>query len=181
MTWVTVQSHDIGDTFPGIYALEKVFGVGARVRLVLALRTRAIVRVVVWSFWDQSQERLQWWQRYRAGGVKALGMRASAASRGKSIVLFGDAVGQSAPARPRWGAKKLRRLLKELSPAARSGGEHLGALAGELHLVRKRKRRARRGPVLPRRAVHAVKGCNQMWTIDFKGWFARAMDVAASR
>ena len=29
MTWVTVQSHDIGDTFPGIYALEKTFSVGS--------------------------------------------------------------------------------------------------------------------------------------------------------
>jgi putative transposase len=37
--------------------------------------------------------------------------------------------------------------------------------------VKKPQRRARRGPVLPWRGLHAPKGCNELWTIDFKGWF----------
>ena len=41
MTWVTVQSHDIGTLFLGIYALEKVFGVEAGCNLFLRSRTRA--------------------------------------------------------------------------------------------------------------------------------------------
>jgi putative transposase len=74
---------------------------------------------------------------------------------------------------PRWGAKKLRRLLKRAFPQARrvAAVSTLARWLVEQHLVKKRKRRARRGPVLPRRGVHAVKGCNQVWTIDFKGWF----------
>jgi len=74
---------------------------------------------------------------------------------------------------PRWGAKKLRRLLKRAFPQARRvpAVSTLARWLVELHLVKKRKRRARRGPVLPWRGVHAAKGCNQVWTIDFKGWF----------
>jgi hypothetical protein len=41
MTWVTVWSRDIGDTFPGIYALENVFVVEERMRFVLALKGRS--------------------------------------------------------------------------------------------------------------------------------------------
>src|SRR5262249_35799992 len=74
---------------------------------------------------------------------------------------------------PRWGAKKLRRLLRRAFPQARRvpAVSTLARLLVELHLVKRRKRRARRGPVLPWRGVQAAKGCNQVWTIDFKGWF----------
>ena len=60
MTWVTVQSHDIGDTFSGIYALEKVFGVGSADAIcAYDQKQERVVRVCVWAVWDQSQERLQ--------------------------------------------------------------------------------------------------------------------------
>src|SRR5437870_4944235 len=60
MTWVTVQSHDIGDTFLGIYALERIFGVGGAGAICSRLQgQRRVVRVVVSSVWDQSQDRLQ--------------------------------------------------------------------------------------------------------------------------
>jgi len=50
MTWVTVQSHDIGDTFPGIYALEKVFGVGRASAICFCRQEQErVVRVAVWS------------------------------------------------------------------------------------------------------------------------------------
>jgi hypothetical protein len=55
MTWVTLQSHDIGDTFAGIYALEKVFGVGRAGAICSYSQERErVVRVNVWSVWDQS-------------------------------------------------------------------------------------------------------------------------------
>ena len=74
---------------------------------------------------------------------------------------------------PRWGAKKLRRLLQKAFPQARRlpAVSTLARWLVELHLVKKRQRRARRRPVLPWWGVQAPKGCNQVWTIDFKGWF----------
>jgi len=50
MTWVTLQSHDIGDTFAGIYALERVFGVGRAGAICSYSQERErVVRVGVWS------------------------------------------------------------------------------------------------------------------------------------
>ena len=60
MTWVTVQSNDIGDTFWGIYALERSFGVGGADAIGPRLQgKKGIVQLVVSPFWGQSQERLQ--------------------------------------------------------------------------------------------------------------------------
>jgi len=41
----------------------------------------------------------------------------------------------------------------------------------EGNFVAKRPRRARPGPVLPWRGVQAAQRANQVWTVDFKGWF----------
>ena len=122
MTWVTVQSHDIGDTFLGIYALEKVFGVGSADAICSrAQEKERIVRFVVSSFWNQSQERLQMWQRYRAGGLKALGNASRRPRhRGKMHRSFWRMrLCKLRQEHPRWGAKKLRRLLKRAFPEAR--------------------------------------------------------------
>src|ERR1035438_3005560 len=32
-------------------------------------------------------------------------------------------------------------------------------------------RRRRRGPVILRRAVREARHCNDVWTVDFKGWY----------
>src|SRR4029077_3056415 len=76
-------------------------------------------------------------------------------------------------AHPSWGAKKLRRRVQKAFPGTRRipAVSTLARWLVELGLVRKRQRRARRGPVLMGRGVHAPKACNEVWTIDFKGWF----------
>ena len=70
MTWVTLQSHDIGDTFVGIYALEKVFGVGRAGAICPRLRGKSVswlcrcLRVSRKSAYEGLE-------RYGAGGVQA--------------------------------------------------------------------------------------------------------------
>ena len=177
MTWVTVQSHDIGDTFPGIYALEKVFGVGSADAICSCSQERErVVCVDVWSVWDQSQEWLQVVAALSGRRSKSFGgyVRVGRITEGKCTILFGECgCVQLRQEHPRWGAKKLRRLLQKAFPRARRlpAVSTLARWLVELHLVKKRQRRARRGPVLPWRGVHAPKACNQVWTIDFKGWF----------
>ena len=177
MTWVTVQSHDIGDTFPGIYALEKVFSVGSAGAICsCAQEQKRVVRVAVWSFWDQSQERLQvvaalsgWWSK-SFGGCFA----SAAPPRENAPFCLANAVVQSCARSIRAGEQKSCDVCcKRAFPGPRRvpAVSTLARWLVELHLVKKRKRRARRGPLLPWRAVHAPKGCNQVWTIDFKGWF----------
>ena len=91
MTWVTVQSHDIGDTFSGIYALERVFGVGARMRFVLAIKSKSEAFASVCARFGISRKSgYKWWQRYRAGGVKALAVvRVGRILEGKQRLVCG--------------------------------------------------------------------------------------------
>src|SRR6266536_565758 len=81
MTWVTVQTNDIGDTFLGIYALERSFGVGGAGAICLRVQgKKGVVRVVVSLVWDQPQERLQMAQALLCGGSQGIGGRFASAS-----------------------------------------------------------------------------------------------------
>jgi len=117
----------------------------------------------------------KWLQRYRRGVLKALAdVSRRPHHRGKMHhIAWRMRLRALRQEHPRWGAKKLRRLLQKAFPQARRlpAVSTLARWLVELHLVKKRQRRARRGPVLPWRGVQAPKGCNQVWTIDFKGWF----------
>jgi hypothetical protein len=134
MTWVTVQSHDIGDTFLGIYALERVFGVGGAGAICSWSQwQRRVVRVGVSSFWDQSQDRLQ--------VVEALFCRRSQSSGGcfatapppreNARLLLANAFAPSAPGASALGTQKIEATVgKSFSPSqAHSGREYSGALA----------------------------------------------------
>ena len=73
--------------------------------------------------------------------------------------------------RPTWGARKLRQSLdkqfgRDGLPAVATISRWLkrwGLVAGG--------RRRRRGPVILRRAVREARHCNDVWTVDFKGWY----------
>jgi transposase InsO family protein len=72
---------------------------------------------------------------------------------------------------PFWGSKKLQALLshqlaKEEVPS-RSSVHRVLAEAG---MVKGRKRR-RRGPVVMVEPWAQAQGCNDIWGVDFKGWF----------
>lgn len=117
----------------------------------------------------------KWSKRFSAGGLKAL-VDASRRPRrrGKMHPLFWRRrLRKVRLGRPRWGPKKLRRRLQKAFPRARRvpAVSTLARWLLECNLVKKPKRRARPGPVLPWRGVRAAKSCNQVWTIDFKGWF----------
>jgi transposase len=114
----------------------------------------------------------KWLKRYRVGGVKAL-ENASRRPRHRGKMYHFSWRERLRRARPDWGAKKLRWGLEKAFPRARRipTVSTLARWLVECNLVKKRKRRARPGPVLPGRGVRAAKSCNEVWTIDFKGWF----------
>lgn len=145
-------------------------------RLVLAIKSKSEAFASVCARFGISRKSgYKWWQRYRSGGVKALADRSRRPHcRGKKQdLLWRDRLGKVRRKHPSWGAKKLRRRLQKVFPGTRRipAVSTLARWLVELGLVRKRQRRARRGPVLMGRGVHAPKACNQVWTIDFKGWF----------
>src|SRR5471032_641062 len=144
MTWVTVPTNDIGDTFLGIYALERTFGVGGTAAVCSCLEGKGrVLHVVVSSIWDQSQERLQVVEALSGGGSQGIERRfASAPLLCKSASLF---LARSFAPSPRsasaLGPKEAASgAAKNISRnEARSGREHSGALARAKQLDRQRQ------------------------------------------
>ena len=168
MTWVTVQTNDIGDTFLGIYALERVFGVGGAEAVCPRLQgKKGVLHVVVSSFWGQSQERLQVVEALSGGGSAGFeGCFASAPLLCKSASLFlARSFASSTRSASALGPKEAASgAAKNISwNEARSGSEHSGTMAGAKHSTAKRKRHRSPGPVCrgaggERAALHGCGG-----------------------
>jgi transposase InsO family protein len=118
----------------------------------------------------------KWLKRYREVGYEGLEdqsrrPRASPLATGEEIIA---ALLAARAKHPRWGARKLARLLErqfgELAPTERTVARVLERF-GQI-----RQRRQRRGLSVVERAPEVVaKASNDVWTIDFKGWW-RATD-----
>jgi transposase InsO family protein len=116
----------------------------------------------------------KWLVRFHERGRFGLGDSARAAHR------VGNRPGKRWLARirrwrrrhPCWGAPKIHWALKR-----RFGGKGLPSEAGigrwlkRWGLTRKPVRRAHRGPVIDRPRLSMAKQRNDVWTVDFKGWF----------
>jgi putative transposase len=73
---------------------------------------------------------------------------------------------------PTWGARKLRARLRQLHPYQRlPSARTLGRWLQRLGLVKPSRRHQRRGPLLPPIRRTIARSPNDVWTIDFKGWF----------
>lgn len=71
-----------------------------------------------------------------------------------------------------WGSRKLRaRLAREYKgqgvPAART----IGGWLKRMKLSGRLRRRSRRGPQMSRGPLTQARRSNEVWTVDFKGWF----------
>ncbi len=148
----------------------------ARVRFVLACREKgqSFTRLCR-GFGISRKCGYKWLKRYRQGGVRALGE----ASRrphycAKAYRCFWrERLCRAREARPSWGPKKLRWQLQKTFPRAKRvpAVSTLGLWLAQSNLAGKRKRRARPGPVLPWRRLRIARRCNEVWSVDFKGWF----------
>ena len=72
----------------------------------------------------------------------------------------------------RWGAKKIRQCLRRQFPWQRLPAVRTITLwLGRWKLVRRRRLRSPQGPPLLRPPLTQPKRSNQVWTVDYKGWF----------
>jgi transposase InsO family protein len=118
----------------------------------------------------------KWLKRYRQGGVRAL---ADASRRPHKCAkayrkFWRERLRRARKANPQWGPKKLRAVLKkEFGRAGRVPAvSTLGLWLKQSNVIRRRrKRRARPGPVLPYQGLRVARRCNEVWSADFKGWF----------
>ncbi|HWT78634.1 MAG TPA: integrase core domain-containing protein, partial [Candidatus Methylomirabilis sp.] len=73
---------------------------------------------------------------------------------------------------PSWGAPKLRWALeRRFGRPALPSAAAIGRWLKEWGLVRRRRRPAHKGPVLERPRLTPAQRPNEVWTVDFKGWF----------
>ena len=115
----------------------------------------------------------KWLGRYREQGPEGLVERSRAPHRhGRSMAPeMAEAIVALRRQRPHWGPRKLRAVLmgerpEAVWPAASTMGDLLRAEG----LVSSRRRRRRR-VAAPGRPFRAVTAPNDVWCIDFKGWF----------
>ena len=114
----------------------------------------------------------KWLGRYREHGPAGLEDRSRAPHRhGRSMAPeVAEAIVALRRERPHWGPRKLRAVLMRdhpdrVWPAASTMGELLRAEG----LVRPRRRR--RLLAAPSRTLRTAEAPNDVWSIDFKGWF----------
>lgn len=116
----------------------------------------------------------QWKERFEREGRRGLFQRSARPHRSprQTSAVWVKRIRQLRRRHRSWGSRKLAARLRHVygakgAPAARTVGGWLKRLG----LQRARRRRARRGPELRRvRLTRAVRN-NQVWTVDFKGWF----------
>jgi putative transposase len=115
----------------------------------------------------------KWRRRFRASrlaGLKDQSRRPKAVP-GRTAQRWLARVRQRRHQHPSWGARKLRHCL-----ARDFGGAGLPSVAAISRWLKRwglaaGRRRRRPGPVILRRAVRPARGCNDVWTVDFKGWY----------
>jgi transposase InsO family protein len=146
-----------------------------RQRLVEAvLARRQTLREICRRFGVSRKTAYKWLARFRRRGLPGLHDQSRRPRRsptrlsGRWIQL----IGQWRRWRPHWGAKKIYHQLRRKYPRARVPALcTIQRWLKRLGWVRPRPRRARRGPAVPHPGLTIATKPNQVWTVDFKGWF----------
>ncbi len=74
-----------------------------------------------------------------------------------------------------WGSRKLAAGLRREYPGqAVPGARTVGKWLRRMKLSRRMRHRSPRGPQLRRKPLTQARRSNQVWTVDFKGWFRTA-------
>jgi len=149
--------------------------IGQRAELVwAALRGRRSLCELCRQFGVSRTTAYKWIKRFRLRGRSGLAdaSRRPHRSPGRTVRRWVKALVEWRKKRPRWGAKKLHATLRDTHPRARLPAVRTIArwLVRE-KLVGRKPHRARRGPSLAPQHLTAPRRANEVWTIDFKGWF----------
>jgi len=113
-----------------------------------------------------------WRDRYRAEGVEGLRDQSRAPHRHPNQVTeeIEDLVVAERRKHPSWGAPKIRALLEREHPGkATPATSTIGAILKRNGLTGPRKRRPRSRPT--EGPLEPIRGVNEVWSADFKGWF----------
>ena len=120
----------------------------------------------------------KWLARYRASGSEGLHelSRGPQRSPQKFRSLWRNGLITLRKKHPSWGVKKLQICLRQGHPRARKLPclSTLGRWLKTADLTVPRPPRSRPGPQVERSTLTHSDLCNDVWTLDFKGWFRTA-------
>ena len=146
-----------------------------RERFVLAaLQHREPLAVLCRRFNIARSTGYKWRQRFRRAGRAGLQNRSRRPRRSPRQLAprWQQALRQLRRRHPTWGPRKLRARLRALHPRVRLPVPRtLARWLRRLGLVPRRARHQRRGPPLPKPRRRVARQPNDVWTLDFKGWF----------
>ena len=115
----------------------------------------------------------KWWERFRELGLQGLGEKSRRPQRSPraSEQKWGRKVIELRERYPWWGPKKLRaKLIARHGAGGVPAASTLGAMLVRAGLVRGRRRR-KAGPTMEHPRLTQAQESNQVWAVDFKGWF----------
>ena len=116
----------------------------------------------------------KWVRRYQQHGRAGLSDQSRRPRRSprQLTLCWQRALRQLRRRHPTWGPLKLRARLRQLHPRVRlPSARTLGRWLCRWQLVSTRPRHQRRGPELPPLVRTVARAANDVWTVDFKGWF----------
>jgi transposase InsO family protein len=147
----------------------------ARQRLVgSALRGCKSVAQLCSEFGISQKTGFKWLNRFRClggPGLHDLSRRPQHSPR-RTAARWIEAIAQIRRQHPTWGAKKIYARLRQQHPRARLPKRRtITECLKRLGLTRRRRIRSHRGPKVPRVKLTIPKRPNDVWTVDFKGWF----------
>lgn len=125
--------------------------------------------------WEVSRKTAyKWIRRFEQGGRNALsdGSHVAARVHNRPSGLWLGRIRRWRALHPTWGAPKLRWLLRR-----RFGCKSLPSEAAisrwlkRWGLSKKPRRRGPKGPILARPKLTVARRPNEVWTVDFKGWY----------
>lgn len=117
----------------------------------------------------------KWWWRFCEQGLEGVTERSSRPrhSPNRSAAKWSKAVKKLREKCPWWGPKKLRAKLRERhgEDASVPAASTIGAMLVRAGLVQSSRRRRRGGPKVERPQLSQATKANEVWAVDFKGWF----------
>lgn len=154
---------------------KQVLSLGRRLRFAkLALKAQQSMSQLCRLFRISRRTGYKWRRRFEGEGLRGLRERSHRPHRSpQQLSTRWLAQVRQLHRRYRgWGSRKLAAALRRQNPRRRvPSARTIDYWLRGLGLTGRRPGRSRRGPELPRRVLSLARRSNQVWTVDFKGWF----------
>jgi putative transposase len=141
--------------------------------VLLALEPGSCMAKLCRQYGISRQNGYKWLRRYREEGVEGLADR-SRRPHSSPLSVSGEVVMVLLELRQQrgWGPKKLREVLRRrLKRQALPSVRTIARIVARAGMAKKRRRLSPRGTLPSQAPTPTVHAANDLWTVDFKGWW----------